>query len=248
MQEIWKDVAGYKGLYQVSSFGNVKSIGRKSNHKSTIYLQLFHDRDNREYLFANLYKNTKSKKYPVHRLVAEAFIPNPENKPFVNHINGVKSDNTVSNLEWCTCQENNYHAYATGLNKGYSHWNGITEKENPHSIPIMQIDLNGNIINTYCSAKEASDLTGFSRRGISNCCNGNKNTYRGYIWRFVDEEKHKQSSSTPQKVAKYDLKYNLLREYRSISAVKSEEHIAPHTLKKHIQENTPCNGFYWKFV
>lgn len=114
--EIWKDVKGYEGLYQVSNIGKVKSL---HYNKEKILADRF---DKKGYLSVRLFKNGKSKIFKTHRLVAQAFIPNPINKEQVNHINGVKSDNRVENLEWCTNYENCVHA----------HLNGLVAKPNPH--------------------------------------------------------------------------------------------------------------------
>lgn len=118
MTEIWKDIKGYEGLYQVSNLGRVKSLdivdrlGRK--HKSNIKYQ--NDNGN-GYLIVNLKHNGKQKNHLVHRLVAEAFIENPENKKEVNHIDGDKLNNRVDNLEWVSRSENLKHAFKLGLNK-----------------------------------------------------------------------------------------------------------------------------------
>lgn len=131
-EEIWKDVVGYEGLYQVSNLGNVRSLDRESEHfngvivfhKGKVLNVHLHD----GYSSVCLYKKEiirgtlKKNKYrttKVHRLVAQAFLPNSENKRCVNHINGIKTDNRVENLEWSTDSENQKHSYAVlGKNNG----------------------------------------------------------------------------------------------------------------------------------
>ena len=120
MTEIWKDVKGYEGLYQVSSYGRVKSLERlKLNKGKMVKIEerfLTLAKNYKGYPITYLYKNGKRKTITVHRLVAMNFIENPKNKPQVNHKNGIKTDNTVENLEWVTNQENQIHAQKHGLN------------------------------------------------------------------------------------------------------------------------------------
>lgn len=109
MQEIYKDIVGYEGLYQVSNLGNVKSFkyGKQRILKPGV--------NKCGYLNLNLWINSFSKNFKIHRLVAKAFIENIDNKEYVNHINGIKTDNRVENLEWCTASENQLHSYKLGL-------------------------------------------------------------------------------------------------------------------------------------
>ena len=118
--EVWKDVKGYEGLYQVSNLGNVKSLyglcGRKYVKREKILKKTVHLAYGNYYReVVTLRKDKKKKEFKVHRLVAEAFLPNLENKPMVNHIDGNPLNNRIDNLEWCTNRENIIHAYETGL-------------------------------------------------------------------------------------------------------------------------------------
>ena len=122
--EIWKDVKGYEGLYQVSNLGNVKSLvgwnGKRYIERERILKKTVHLACGNYYReIVRLTKDMKGKNFKVHRLVAEAFLPNPNNLPQVNHIDGNTFNNNVNNLEWCTNRENIIHAYETGLKKSY---------------------------------------------------------------------------------------------------------------------------------
>lgn len=116
--EIWKDIQDYEGLYQVSSIGNVKSLSRTKGKRTVIERIVKTTISSFGYKRVVLSKDSALKTFCNHRLVAIAFIPNPDNKQTVNHINGVKTDNRVENLEWSTQQEQISHAIKIGLHHG----------------------------------------------------------------------------------------------------------------------------------
>lgn len=117
MIEIWKPICGYEGIYDVSNYGNVRSVDRIDFAGRHLKGKLFSTKAKESYITCVLTKCGKHRTFRIHQLVAEAFIPNPEGKPCVNHKDGNKQNNHVENLEWCTHSENNVHAFKTGLQK-----------------------------------------------------------------------------------------------------------------------------------
>lgn len=157
--EIWKDIEGYEDLYEVSDEGNVrnKNTGRILKPNKT----------HKGYLYVNLCKDGISKHKLIHRLVAQAFIPNPLNLLEVNHIDENKTNNNVENLEFCSRQYNvNYSIHK-------------------RSKPINQYTLDGHYVATYKSTNEASRQTGINQGNIVQCCLGNLKSAGGFIWKYV---------------------------------------------------------------
>lgn len=178
MKEIWKDIKGFENLYQVSNLGRIKSLGNKSNHKRDIIMK--QTLNYKGYLQLCLRKDNKSYHFVVHRLVAGAFIPNPDNLPQVNHISGIKTDNSVSNLEWCNNSYNQLHANKMGLNK-----NRIKRVKEVCNKSVAQLTLNGIEVNRFISLREASNKTGCSYKAMSLCALGKTKSSGGYIWKYI---------------------------------------------------------------
>ena len=185
MTEIWKDIDGYEGLYQVSDMGNVKSLNYNHTRRPKVLIPVRHRNG---YLFVSI----GGKQYAIHRLVAQAFIPNEHNKAQINHKDGRKDNNLVDNLEWATPKENMVHAIGAGLirfntaKKRESGRVNIKKATEANKKRIIQLDQNGEPIMTFSSIIEASRMTNANATHISLCAKGKHKTCGGYGWRHAD--------------------------------------------------------------
>ena len=174
MEELWMDIKGFEGIYQVSNLGRVKSFHEWKRASCPKEFILKSTLANNGYCQVTLYKDTKRKKYLVHRLVAEAFIPNPDGLPHINHKDENPENNAADNLEWCTPLYNNRYGTAkfrSMLSRG--------KRINQHLI-------NGQWIATYINPTVASEITGVRQKNITACASGFLQTGGGFIWKWDD--------------------------------------------------------------
>jgi len=174
MLEVWKDIDGYEGSYQISNLSRIKSLKRNITTKNNIVLPikeriLKQAMSSTGYYIVAIQKEDKQQMFKVHRLIAIAFIPNPFNKRTVNHINGIKTDNRLENIEWATDLENTQHARINGYCSD--------EKE------VNQIK-DGIVVNTFKSLSHANRQTGIQISNISYCCSGARKNAGGFQWEY----------------------------------------------------------------
>ena len=184
--EIWKDIKGYEGLYQASTLGEIRRIESVVVDKNKKRIRTFKNKKIKQilrkdgYYFVNLSKNGKVKTAKVHRLIAETFLKNDVNCNIINHKDGNKINNNVTNLEWCTCSHNTKEAYRLGLRKP----NILKEALNGRSKPVLQYDTSKNFIKKWSCIKEASKKLKIKDSNISLVCKGKRKTAGGYIWKY----------------------------------------------------------------
>jgi len=176
MKEVWKDIKGYEGLYQVSNLGRVRNADGhvhtpKKHNKGYYHVHLSDGHD-------------KIKAKLVHRLVAEAFIPNPNNYPCVNHINEHKTDNRAENLEWCTHSVNMLKHFEICPRK-------VSLK---HNCLIEQIDKEGNLVRTWSNIAEVHREMGYHNTSLKECCEGKRHKAYGYKWHYANKDNNTRES------------------------------------------------------
>lgn len=177
--EIWNPIKNYEGLYEVSNLGRVKKlVGHYNTNKESIIKQR---KTNYGYITVCLTKNSKTSFKLLHRVLAMAFIPNPENKPYINHKNGITDDNRIKNLEWCTPKENSQHSYYELKNRKGCFSKGM---KSTNMLSVKQFSKNGELLNVYESLTEAAFKTGAWVNAISGCLKNKRNHAGGFIWKL----------------------------------------------------------------
>lgn len=170
--EVWKNIEGYNGIYQVSDYGNVRSTNYKMT-QTTRNLKQFHD--GRAYMKVKLCRYGQERTVAVHRLVATTFLENPDGKEEVNHIDGNTLNNNLSNLEWVTPKENMKHAYRIGH---------ITI---PKIREVDQYSIDGKFIKHWVNIRTAAITLGVDPSAITKCCRGRLKKTGGFVWRYTYE-------------------------------------------------------------
>ncbi len=230
--EIWKDIEGYEELYQVSNFGRVKSLINN--------IIMIPNIDNKGYYKIDLRKKGKTTRYSIHRLVAQAFISNPDNLPFINHIDENPSNNHVDNLEWCTPQYNSEYS---------------------NSKTISQFDLNGNFIQKFTNINKVARDLNIPSADISRVCKGKLNTSGGYLWRYWLPE-HVEGYVLPdinnilfgrgrsKAVSQFDKDGNFIKAYISAEEAAKQTGAFANTIRAAIlpscKSQNSAAGFIWK--
>lgn len=181
MEEVWKDIQGYEGLYQVSNLGNVKSLNYRNTKEAKLLVPKC---NNRGRLWVELINNKQRKPILVHTLVAKAFIPNPNNYCEINHIDENPKNNIISNLEWCTRQYNvnEYWKHHKKERKKF----GFYKNHKWANKSINQFDMCGNLVCVWKNANEVERQQKFRACSIIACCQNKLKTSYGFIWQFAD--------------------------------------------------------------
>lgn len=236
----YKDVVGYEGLYLVSENGDVLSLRTKKFLKQQL--------SRAGYYTVELNVNGFSKKHLIHRLVAQAFIPNPDNLPMVNHKDENSRNNHWSNLEWCDARYN--VTYGTAIQRRLEHTEYKTGEDNAKSKHVYQFDYEGNLIAEYGSGRQAALANNLDRKGVCKCCAGALKQYGGYVWSYSKEfkaEGKKLYNLSDRPVIQYDLQMNVIREYADTKLTK-EYGFFPQSVRQCCEGKLKTHsGYIWQY-
>jgi hypothetical protein len=255
----FKWVVGFEGLYLVSNDGLVYSCRHKDGKgrlKGGMFLKPLFCKQN-GYYFVNLYNNGRHFHKPIHRLVAQAFIPNPLNKQQVDHIDGCKTNNNTSNLRWATAKENMNNPNTHCRMSDNAKKNPVSGAKNPYSRVVAQYSIDGLLIATYESCGFASKATGIKRDCIIQCARGITYTSGGYIWKYLTESKAVEERAGKLvgrngiKVGKFGLDLVLIESYVGVLDASRKNGFAKSSMSYAVRRGElgiPYKGFIWKRI
>lgn len=257
--EVWKDISGYKGFYQVSNLGRIKSVARFITDKDRPNRCIYHKGqiikqyvDKMGYYNLHLSINSKVSLKRAHRIVAETFIPNPNNLPCINHKDETRTNNSVPNLEWCT------HKYNTNYGTCIERIRSKNLLRTDMATPIYQYSLDGTFVCRHNSINSIERNLGFSKRSIRQVLDGVHASSHGYIWlRSKDDDMAKRLSqwyNNPKnhhKVIQLDLAGNKIAEYSSISKASMTTGIDRSSIGRCCNSDgyhKTAGGYKWEFL
>lgn len=248
MEEIWKDIKGFEGLYQISSMGNVASLhfGRKGNFKNRPRKLLKPILKSIGYYVVGL----QGKQKFVHRLVAEAFIPNPENKPNIDHINTITTDNTVNNLRWCTQYENlnNPISKKRRIESIMNLLKGKTGKDSLIHRCVFQYNLNGEFLRKWDCMLDACREYDIDSGSMTKNCQGLQSQAKGFIWSYTYKNKVKPATIIKKSIVQLDEDMNVINEFSSVSEAAKFHNTSTGRICSCLKGITnTCKGYKWKY-
>lgn len=226
MEEIWKDIKDWEGLYKISNMGRVLCCERvtRHNHKTEERIKQV-GVNSSGYRVTTFYdaKTGRVKVYSVHRLVAEAFIPNIHNKPCIDHIDGNPSNNCVENLRWCTHKENVNNPIclkrrSIKSKEAAKRPETLKKKiESSKKVKVCQYDLEGNLLKIFNSFHEVERELGYLCSNINSCCNKKQKTAHGFVWRYLNDNDvlFKGHKTTAKPISVYNINTGITTDYKS---------------------------------
>ena len=250
-KEIWKDIEGYEGCYQVSNLGRVRSVDRTITRKDGVTVnvkgRVLSTPPNQDgYPHVNLHKDGQGNSQKVHRLVAKAFIPNPQKNKEINHIDENKANNDIENLEWCTRKHNMNHG--TIIERVQSHPSIIKAREESKKAVIGVHIKTGDEVH-FESVNEA-DRSGFPRRNVFSVIHGYDKSCRGYVWfyesEYTEELKNERLKYFKVKIKQLDDAGNVLNEFYNMTEASEVIGIHASNISRAVSTGRRSGGYYWK--
>lgn len=251
VREIWKPIKGYENNYEVSNMGNVRSLRYANNgtdKKGSGIKNLKLILNNMGYYVVNLYHEGKMKQHHVHRLVAEAFMPNPNNLPVIDHISTITTDNRIENLRWCSIRDNvnNPISSKRRLDKCRALLKGKFGKDALTHKPVIQYTLDGDFVKKWDCMMDACRFYHIDSGSLTRACQGEYHKVKGFAWRYIGDE---PPTKRPKIIHQFTLDGNLINSFVSMSEAAKVTGIKLKYIYNCIDGNGKTSGGYiWKRI